>query len=230
MNSGELKRAKREVRRRVLAARDALPREELGSAAEAIAERIVGLAELAEPRTVLAFWSFGSEVPTGPLLTALARAGHRVVLPRIVGAELELRTWSPGEPLAATAFGAMEPTDGTVVTPSEIDVVITPGVAFDGHGGRLGYGGGFYDRLFRRTRPDALRVGIGAEVQVVTGRLPTGAFDLPVHVVVTPSTEIRVASRRAGSGLNGGSNPRYNARTDPATGPGSGRSRPGGTA
>jgi 5-formyltetrahydrofolate cyclo-ligase len=228
MTSAELKRAKREVRRRVLAARDALAREELEATAEAVARRVIGLPELAEPRTVLAFWSFGSEVPTGPLLAALAGGGHRVVLPRIARGDLELRTWSPGEPLEPTAFGAMEPVGGALVAPAEVDVVITPGVAFDRAGARVGYGGGFYDRLFLRTRPDALRVAVAADVQIVEGPLPGGAFDLPVHAIATRSAVVRID--RDQPGLNGGSNPRYNARTDPATGPGSGRPHPGGTA
>lgn len=192
MNAAELKRAKREVRRRVLAARDAIPPAVRDRIGEAVAARVVGLPELAEPRTVLAFWSFGSEMPTGALLGALAEAGHRVLLPRIVAAELELRTWSPGEPLASTSFGAMEPTEGTTEDPSAVDVVVTPGVAFDRAGGRIGYGGGFYDRLFRRTRPDVLRVAVASDVQVVRERLPGGAFDVPIQVIVTASEVIRV--------------------------------------
>jgi len=200
MTTGELKRAKREVRRRVLAARDALSRRELDATAAAVAERIEGLPELAGPRTVLAFWSFGSEVPTGPLLEILRAAGHRVVLPRIDGADLELRTWLPGEPLVPTTFGAMEPSDGTPVDPVELDVVLTPGVAFDRAGGRVGYGGGFYDRLFRRTRADAFRVAVASDVQVVGDRLPGGPFDVPVHAVVTGTRVIRVRADRPGPG------------------------------
>ena len=88
----------------------------------------------------------------------------------------------------------MEPVAGTVVSPADIDVVITPGVAFDRAGARVGYGGGFYDRLFRRTRPDALRVAVAADVQVVEGALPGGAFDLPVHAIVTGSAVVRIAA------------------------------------
>jgi 5-formyltetrahydrofolate cyclo-ligase len=199
MNSAELKRAKREIRRRVLAARDALDPAALGATAEAVARRVARLPELDRPRTVLAFWSFGSEVSTGPLLEVLAGGGHRLLLPRIVGADLELRTWSAGDPLTPTAFGAMEPTVGAVVGPAEVDVVITPGVAFDRAGTRVGYGGGYYDRLFTRMRPDALRVAIADDVQLVEGALPAGAFDLPVHAIVTGSGVLR-APPRSGSG------------------------------
>jgi 5-formyltetrahydrofolate cyclo-ligase len=191
MNGGALKRAKREVRRRVLAARDAIAPPELALTAERVARRVVDLPELADARTVLAFWSFGSEVPTAPLLEALTGAGHRVLLPRIAGDELELRTWSPGDPLSATSFGAMEPTDGAVVDAGEVDVVVTPAVAFDRMGGRVGYGRGFYDRLFRRTRPGAFRLGIATDEQLVDGRLPAGPFDLPVHAIVTGSGVVR---------------------------------------
>ncbi len=195
MNSGDLKRAKRDVRRRVLAARDSIAPGELARTAERIARRVVALPELAGARTVLAFWSFGSEVPTGPLLEALTVAGHGVLLPRVTGEELELRTWSPGEPLSPTDFGAMEPADGAVVDAGEVDVVVTPAVAFDRAGGRVGYGGGFYDRLFRRMRPDTFRVGIAADAQIVDEGLPAGPFDLPVHAIVTGSEVIRIGSR-----------------------------------
>ena len=67
----------------------------------------------------------------------------------------------------------------------------TPAVAFDRQGRRVGYGGGFYDRFFPRTRPDAFRVGIGFGVQLVDGELPGGSFDLRVDVVVTESETVR---------------------------------------
>jgi 5-formyltetrahydrofolate cyclo-ligase len=191
LNSGALKRAKRDVRRRVLAARGAISPEERERIAERIADRLVAMPELSEPKLVLAFWSFGSEVPTGPSLRALIEAGHRVALPRIVRDELEPRTWSPGEALSDTSFGAKEPIGGAVVDPLDVDVVVTPAVAFDRAGGRVGYGGGFYDRLFRRTRSDVLRVGIAASVQVMGERLPGGPFDLPVDAIVTEVGVVR---------------------------------------
>jgi 5-formyltetrahydrofolate cyclo-ligase len=189
--SDELKRAKRELRRRILAVRDALPDAERDRIADVVASRVLALPELVDATVVLGFWSFGSEVPTAPLLAGLAESGRRVVLPRIDGADLELRTWSPGEPLSESRFGAQEPVGGLVVTPGELDAIVTPAVAFDRDGGRVGYGGGFYDRLFRRTRPDAMRVGVAAAVQLVDDPLPCGPSDVPVHVVVTETEIVR---------------------------------------
>jgi 5-formyltetrahydrofolate cyclo-ligase len=191
MNSSELKRAKRAIRAEVRAARDALAAAERAQRSAAIAERALELDEMGEARVVLGFWSFGSEVDTAPLMGVLLERGRSVALPRIAGGELEPRTYVPGDPLAATSFGAFEPADGRVLDPATIDVVVTPGVAFDRMGRRVGYGGGFYDRFLPRLRPDALRLGLAFDLQIVTGVLPGGGFDLRVDAIVTESEVIR---------------------------------------
>jgi 5-formyltetrahydrofolate cyclo-ligase len=158
----------------------------------AAARRVVTFVRrLPSADVVLVFWSFGSEVDTGPLLRALHGRGRTVGLPRIVDGELEPRTYAPGDPLEGTSFGALEPADGRVVDPSEIDVVVVPAVAFDRSGRRVGYGGGYYDRFLLRTRPDALRLGVAFDVQLVEGDLPGGSFDLRVDAIVTESEVLR---------------------------------------
>ena len=193
MTSADLKRAKRDVRRRVLAARDAMSGEERERAAGRVAERLLELAEMERASTVMAFWSFGSELDTSPLIDALHARGVRVALPRIVDGDLEPRGYLPGDAVTVTTFGAMEPATGERVDPLTIDVIVTPAVAFDRSGRRVGYGGGFYDRFFLRTRPDALRVGVGFDVQLVDQDLPNGHFDLGLDAVVTPSGIVRIA-------------------------------------
>jgi 5-formyltetrahydrofolate cyclo-ligase len=189
VNSGELKKAKSAVRRRVLELRDALTPQERAEKAEAIAARCMDLPEIMSAGVVMAFWTFGSELPTMPVIEALLAGGHEVALPRIVDGDLQARTWRPGEPMTPTRFGALEPEAGRIVPADQVDAVLTPAVAFDRSGYRVGYGGGFYDRFFPTT--DAVRIGTGFSVQVVPERLPAGGFDLPVHVVVTEDQVIR---------------------------------------
>ncbi len=189
MSGAELKRAKRAVRAEILARRDALDPGTRARLGARIVERFLGLPEVARARVVMAFWSFGSEVPTDPLIAALVEGGVTVALPRIVDGHLEPRTWAPGEPVTETHFGAREPEGGRVVDLEEIDVVATPGVAFDRSCGRVGYGGGFYDRFLPRTA--ALRAAMAFGAQVAEDRLPGASFDLPVHVIVTESETIR---------------------------------------
>jgi 5-formyltetrahydrofolate cyclo-ligase len=189
VNGAALKRAKRAARAEALARRDALSPVERASMGERIVERFLALPEMARVHAVMAFWSFGSEVPMDPLIASLAEAGVTVALPRIVDGDIEPRTWRPGEPVTETHFGAREPEGGDVVDPADLDVVATPGVAFDRAGGRVGYGGGFYDRFLLRTT--AVRAAVAFGVQVVEGRLPGASFDLRVHLIVTESETIR---------------------------------------
>jgi 5-formyltetrahydrofolate cyclo-ligase len=193
----DLKKAKRRLRAEILARRDAIPhahRERLG---EAITKRFLALPEVAGARTVMAFWAFGSEVPTDALLRRLHDDGVRLALPRIVEGELEPRTYRPGDPVTFAPFGAGEPAEGETLRPGDLDVVIVPGVAFDRRGGRIGYGGGYYDRFLRLVRAEALRASICFGVQLVDEPVPAGPLDLPVDLVVTELEIVRINGGRS---------------------------------
>ncbi len=196
MSSAELKKAKRSVRRRVLDLRDATSPGERAVKAAAIAALCLELPDISAARVVMAFWSFGSEVPTLPIIEALIAAGKEVALPRIADGDLQVRSWAPGDPMTEAPFGALEPAGGGLVPPVEVDIVLTPAVAFDRGGRRIGYGGGFYDRFFPKT--NAVRVGVAMALQVVDEALPAGHFDLPVQFVVTEDEVIRTGAAPAG--------------------------------
>jgi 5-formyltetrahydrofolate cyclo-ligase len=187
----DLKRAKRAVRHRLLAARDAVPAAERERASARIADHVLSLPEVDRATVVMAFWSFGSEPDTAPLLEALHAREIRVALPRIVDGEIEPHTYVPGDAVTTTSFGAREPSAGQRLDASALDVVVTPGVAFDRSGRRVGYGGGYYDRLFPLTRPDTFRVGIGFELQLIDADLPSGHFDLGLDGLVTEGGVVR---------------------------------------
>ena len=193
MNSAELKRAKRDVRRRVVAERDSMPATARAGASLEITQRFLALPEVAAARTVLAFWSFGSELSTTPLIERLHGSGTRVALPRIVDGELEAGDYRPGDPVTETSFGAFEPVAGAAIDPAAIDVVAVPAVAFDRAGRRVGYGGGFYDRFLPQTRTDTVRIGLAFGVQLMAPgtTVPAGHFDRQVDLVVTESEVVR---------------------------------------
>jgi 5-formyltetrahydrofolate cyclo-ligase len=189
MNSGALKRAKRQVRQTVLEERDALSPGVRAAWGERIARRAVELPEVGDVRAVMLFSSFGSEVPTAPLIDRLRERGILVALPRIQAGELVPVAFTPGDPVRAASFGALEPIGPNVLEPASLDVVGIPGVAFDRFGGRVGYGGGYYDRFLRGL--PAFRLGIAFGLQVMEGPLPAGRFDLPVQAIVTEEETIR---------------------------------------
>ncbi len=194
--SNRLKRAKRALRREILARRDALALHDRATRSRVIAERLLALPELRRAGTVLAFWSFGSEVDTGPILDRLGSAGVRIALPRLEHGEIAAVAYRRGDPTTETSFGAREPAEGVTLNATDIDVVVTPGVAFDRRGFRVGYGGGFYDRFFRLVRGDAFRVAIGFAFQVVD-EVPHGRVDVPIDAIVTDQETIRCAMEPA---------------------------------
>jgi 5-formyltetrahydrofolate cyclo-ligase len=186
----KLKQAKRALRRAVLAERDSLPADERSVGSAAIAERFLELPEAADARTVLGFWSFGSEVDTAPLIAGLRSRGTTVALPRIEGSEVVPVVVASGAAMTETSFGAMEPADGRVLEVAELDLVVVPGVAFDRTCGRVGYGGGYYDRLLGMRREGAAAIAIAFSIQIVE-LVPTGAIDRRIDGVVTELEVIR---------------------------------------
>jgi len=168
----ELRSAARALRKRMAEA-DPLAASRAGDHADALpAARIVAL-----------YRAIGSELDTEALAAALEAAGRRLCLPVVAqrDAPMAFRAWSPGEPLEMDAAGCPAPLPlGEVVTP---DLILTPLLAFDAHGGRLGQGGGYYDRTFA-VLPDARRIGFAYAGQQVE-HLDLEPHDIRLHGVLT---------------------------------------------
>ena len=185
---GALREAKRTLRQRVVTARDALDAGTRSDASAAIAARIAALPSFAAARSILLTLPFRSEWDTRPLIAAALASGRSVVVPRVDEAArmLELRSITDSARDLTPGFrGILEPQPHCpVVLPSAIDWVLVPGVAFDAAGRRLGYGGGYYDRLLPLFPLTALRVAGAFETQIVD-RVPAAPHDLTVNIVVT---------------------------------------------
>ncbi len=144
------------------------------------------LADRMAPGEVLGlYWAKGTEVDTAGI-DAFARAsGITVAYPRVVDDQrgLAFHVVAPGE-LVASRFGLREPlAEAPAIALSEIDVFVMPGLAFDRQGGRIGWGLGHYDATLIAA-PDALRIGIAFECQVVD-RVQHDPHDIAVHVIIT---------------------------------------------
>jgi 5-formyltetrahydrofolate cyclo-ligase len=154
-----------------------------------IEERLVAIPEFIAAGSVLLFYSFGSEVATGGLIDHALAGGKSILLPYLEGDVLEAAEIVAGEELVPTTYGPKEPPRRTAVDPGEVDLVVTPGLAFDRRGYRVGYGGGFYDRYLARLRPEANRAAVGFSFQVVE-EVPAGPRDERVHLIVTDAETI----------------------------------------
>jgi 5-formyltetrahydrofolate cyclo-ligase len=146
------------------------------------------LTAIARPPGVVALYrALGSELDPLPLGEALARAGWRLALPAVEtqAAPLVFRAWNPGERLVHDLAGLPAPlASSPAVIPS---LILTPLLAFDPAGHRLGQGGGFYDRTFARLKtspgPPAL-VGIAYRQQGVEA-VPAGRLDQTLDGILT---------------------------------------------
>lgn len=136
---------------------------------------------------VSGFWPIGEEIDIRPLMQALHDRGHTIVLPITPkrGSPLTFGTWAPGDALIPERFGTVRP----VGPPAVPDFLLVPLLAFDRTGGRLGYGGGFYDRtLAGLITRFALGCAFAAqEVPVV----PMGPADVRLDAVATEDGVVR---------------------------------------
>ena len=139
--------------------------------------------DLPPGRLVAVYRPIGSELDADALSLALERDGRDLCLPVVIeqDAPMIFRRWRFGEPLELDLAGVPAPLPlAEAVTP---DLILTPLLAFDAAGGRLGQGGGYYDRTFAAL-PDALRIGLAYAGQQVD-RLPMEGHDIRLHGVLT---------------------------------------------
>jgi 5-formyltetrahydrofolate cyclo-ligase len=184
---------KARLRTSALDARRRLSARERHDASAAIAERLLRQPELRRPGHVLVFAAMDDEADLAGAIGPLRERGVRTLFPRVRGDDLELVAASDLLTLKLGYRGVREPS-GPRIDPGIVDVAVVPGVAFDPHGGRLGHGGGHYDRLLARLPSDCLRVGVCFSAQVVP-RVPRQDHDEPVDLVITERARYRTRAR-----------------------------------
>lgn len=172
------------LRDKMRSVRRAIPHEEREALARRAEARLLALDEVGAAATVLLFYSFGSEVATQGVGEHLLAQGKRLLLPFLSPQGMEAAEVFHGDPLLPTGYGPREPSQRISLDPAEVDLVITPGLAFDRRGFRLGYGGGHYDRYLTRVRAETIRIGLAFSIQLV-GRVPEEPSDQKVDLVVT---------------------------------------------
>ncbi|WP_018130958.1 5-formyltetrahydrofolate cyclo-ligase [Effusibacillus pohliae] len=184
---------KNELRRRILARRNGLDGAERAKKNEAIFRNLVSIPQVQAAGTFLLYLDFRGEVETARILQWGWQAGKRMAVPVTVPAErklvpVEIRSFTELEP---GAYGIREPkAGGRVPVPVDtIDAVLVPGVAFDRRGGRLGYGGGYYDRFLLLLRSDALKIGLAYELQLVE-EVPAEEHDVQLDLLVTENAVV----------------------------------------
>ncbi len=180
----------KELRQQILAVRDELSAGEIEAKSAAITELLFKTEVFRDCRSVMFYAAFRSEVQTKGVMSRCMERGVRLALPVTLPASrglqprlvtdlaLDLR---PGY----CGIAEPDPAKTKTIDPAVIEAVMVPGSVFDLRGGRLGYGGGFYDRFLAQEAPQALRIGLAFALQVVAGELPLAAHDQRLDYLVT---------------------------------------------
>jgi 5-formyltetrahydrofolate cyclo-ligase len=189
--------AKRTLREKVAARREAMGEPARRAASRRIADYVLALPEFLRARGVHCFISLPGEVDTAPIFAACAAAGKDTSVPFQIRAERRLgcARWRQGEPLETGPFGVPEPPAARrePVDLEAIDLVLVPGAAFDRGGNRLGYGMGYYDGFLRSLAERHGAAGWAAPGLIARPRCVALAFAVQVvDAVPTEPWDVRI--------------------------------------
>ena len=188
--------AKHSARVRAQEARTCLDLNVCRAHAFSLAERLLALPELATVGIVLSYAAMPAEIDPILATDALRARGVRIAYTRIEAPGiLGIHEVADETALIPGPLSIRQPAqDSPRAACDSIDAVIVPGVAFDETGARLGYGGGYNDRLLPTLRDDCVRIGIAFDEQVLA-EIPAEEHDEYVDIVVTPTRVIRPGGR-----------------------------------
>ncbi len=180
-----------ELRKRILTSREKLTEKELKEKSERIQQTLLTLDQVRASRVIFCYVDFKTEVETQSLITYLLQQKKTVAVPltrveekqlipvSISSLEKDLQPGYCGIPEPGTDF-----TEKNRIDPHTIDSIILPGSVFDEQGGRMGYGGGYYDRFVSNEAPGAIRIGLCFDLQLQK-QIPLEPHDEMMDYIVT---------------------------------------------
>lgn len=192
----EFDQSKKDLREKMKKVRDGIPEETRAAEDEMLTRIILGTELYEAANFILTYVSFGTEVDTKALIRQALRDGKKVYVPYVFPKSKKMDFFlceDPGK-LRRNRIGIPEPEpDPTGLFPytthisldaAENCMILVPGLAFDAKLGRLGYGGGYYDRYLEKFQKK-MAVGMAYNEQIVD-EVPMGQEDIPLDLVVTP--------------------------------------------
>ena len=182
------KMEKKEIRRFVFARRKALTPEEITAKSSLICQKIISLPEFQKTDCLYTYMDYNGEVCMRPLIEEAWRLGKKVAAPKVAGETMDYFYIKSYDDLHPGYFQIPEP-DAVNPADDEDALLIVPGVGFDSHRNRCGYGKGFYDR-YLSAHPKHPTIALALDFQIKE-EIPSDTFDVLPDLVVTPTKVYR---------------------------------------
>lgn len=179
-----------ELRQRNRKLRAELGVEQLETAANALAERILSLNEYQQAQRIAAYFAVNGEIGLNPLIDHALSQDKKVYLPNLDQKALRFSPYFHEQKMRTNKFRLPEPDvdDSEMLDPGKLDLVLAPLVVFDSERNRIGMGGGYYDRSFAfRKNPESrspVLIGVAHELQRVARIVPQN-WDVRLDMIVT---------------------------------------------
>ena len=176
---------KHELRTQIRAAKRQHTPAQLADFSKNICDKILNMPIYQSAHTILLYSPLNDEVDVFSIVNDAYRNGKTVLLPKVVGEDLELRIYKGVESLERGAFGILEPMGEVFFDFDAVELAIIPGMAFDTANHRLGRGKGYYDRLLPRLK-NAYKIGVCFPFQYLD-EIPSEAHDVVMDEVISSS-------------------------------------------
>lgn len=191
-----MKEDREALRQKILGARDGLSDKVRQAKSISVMQNFWTLMGMQQWSTLFIYVNFRSEVETLELIKKCINRDIRVAVPLVEASAVRmipLLIKDPEQDLVPGYYNIPEPDPkkSLRLEPGEIDAAVIPGSVFDIHGGRLGYGGGYYDRFLLNDAPQAKRIGLAFELQVVDN-VPLESHDQPLDILITEERIVNI--------------------------------------
>ncbi|MTI80283.1 MAG: 5-formyltetrahydrofolate cyclo-ligase [Firmicutes bacterium] len=188
--------SKIEIRKKVSMQRKILGNEERLLLSERIYKNLTGIEDFNKAQTIMTYVAFNNEVSTWKLMKEALATGKKVAVPYVTKYNTITTSLinNPDSDLILGSYGILEPKPSEIkpLNPIEIDMVIVPGIVFDKHGNRVGYGGGYYDRFLPHCRTNSIFIALCYEFQIINDLSSVvEEHDQRVHYLVTENKVVQ---------------------------------------
>ncbi|MCL4580676.1 5-formyltetrahydrofolate cyclo-ligase [Fusobacterium nucleatum YWH7199] len=178
---------KKEARTLIKEKRTKLSQAYIDVASDKIFEKLLQNEDFKNAKVVMSYMDFKNEVKTDKINDFIKNSGKILLLPKVIDKETMIAIEDKNQYIISP-FGNKEP-NGEEYKGS-IDVIITPGVAFDKDKNRVGFGRGYYDRFFVKY-PNAKKIAIAFEEQIIDEGIETDKYDKKVDILITENNIIK---------------------------------------